>query len=201
MPSAYDPTSPAGQVRLLANDTNPADYLFTDAEITAFLTLDGQNVKRAAAQAIDTIADNEALVAKVITDHDLTMDGAQVIDRTLDSVVRIGLPATGEPVWDPVLEHTVPPQGTTVYSGPASLVKITDTARELTVVDQKVAVRTYQVTIRYCAEAILEEHVVDVVSSPDADLVGARLTMSAVERGSRRFSRVLQAVLAPNVSA
>ena len=80
MPSAYDPTSPAGQVRLLANDTNPADYLFTDAEITAFLTLDGQNVKRAAAQAIDTIADNEALVAKVITDHDLTMDGAKVAD-------------------------------------------------------------------------------------------------------------------------
>lgn len=76
---AYDPTSVTGQIRLLINDTGP-NSVFTDAEITAFLTLESGSVKRAAAQAIDTIADNEALVAKVITDHDLSMDGAKVAD-------------------------------------------------------------------------------------------------------------------------
>lgn len=78
MPASYDPTSNVGMVRLLSNDTNSDDYLFTDAEIGAFLTLEADSVKRAAAQAIDTIADNEALLAKAITSQDLQTDGPKV---------------------------------------------------------------------------------------------------------------------------
>ena len=78
MPNAYDPTSPVGMVRLLCVDTNPDDYLFTDAEIGVFLSMEGDSVKRAAAQAIDTIADNEALLSKAITTQDLQTDGAKV---------------------------------------------------------------------------------------------------------------------------
>lgn len=78
---AYDPTTSIGQVRLLCSDTQlPPAQVFTDAEITAFLALEGDNVKRAAAQAIDTIADDEALTSKVIKDHDLATDGAKVAD-------------------------------------------------------------------------------------------------------------------------
>ncbi|WP_109507352.1 hypothetical protein [Nocardioides speluncae] len=75
---AYDPTTPAGQVRLLINDTDDSDPVFSDEDITAFLTLEGDRVKRAAAQAIDTIADDEVLTSKVIRDHNLSTNGAAV---------------------------------------------------------------------------------------------------------------------------
>ena len=76
-----NPTTDDGQVRLLANDVADApDQVFTDAEIQAFLTLEGGNIKRAAAQAIDTIADNEALISKVIRSQDLQTDGAKVAE-------------------------------------------------------------------------------------------------------------------------
>lgn len=77
---AYDPTTPEGLVRLLLNDVGPTDFVFTDQEITAFLTLEGNNVKLAAAQAIDTNADNEALASKVLRSQDLSTDGAKVAD-------------------------------------------------------------------------------------------------------------------------
>ena len=80
MPDAYTPSTPAGMVRLLINDTNPDDYLFDDTEIATFLTMEGDVVKLAAAQAIDTIADNEALLAKAIRTQDLQVDGAKVAD-------------------------------------------------------------------------------------------------------------------------
>lgn len=76
--------SPRDQVRLLVND-RPAigddpNRVFTDDEIDAFLTLEGDVVKRAAAQALDTIADDEALTSKVIRTQDLATDGAKVAD-------------------------------------------------------------------------------------------------------------------------
>lgn len=78
MPVDY--TTPAGQVRLLINDTVEADPVFADAEITAFLALEAGVVKRAAAQALDVIADDEVLTSKVIRTQDLTTDGAKVAD-------------------------------------------------------------------------------------------------------------------------
>ena len=81
---AIDYTTPVGQVRLLVNDIDEGNLagglVFTDDQINAFLTLETGNVKRAAAQAIDTIADNEALASKVITDHQLQTDGAKLAD-------------------------------------------------------------------------------------------------------------------------
>lgn len=77
---AIDFETAAGRVRLLLNDVDEANLVFTDQEIAAFLALEGDNVKRAAAQAIDTNADNEALASKVIKDHQVTTDGAKVAD-------------------------------------------------------------------------------------------------------------------------
>lgn len=74
---AYDVTTPAGRVRLLINDT-AAVPVFADTDIAAFLELEGGNVKLAAAQALDTIADDEALTSKVIRTQDLGTDGAKV---------------------------------------------------------------------------------------------------------------------------
>lgn len=77
------------RVRLLANDPAGTAQVFTDADIANFLDLTGGDqvgtpdapnfvVKRAAADAVDVIASNEALVLKVITDHQLTTNGAAV---------------------------------------------------------------------------------------------------------------------------
>lgn len=76
-----DPTSD-DLVRFLVNDPKLDDGtpVFSDAEITGYLSLEGGSVKRAAAQAIDTIADNEALTSKYIRDHQLTIDGTKVAD-------------------------------------------------------------------------------------------------------------------------
>lgn len=75
-----DFTTPAGRVRLLLNDVDESAQVFTEAEIEAFLALEGENVKRAAAQAIDTNADNEALASKVLRSQDISTDGAKVAD-------------------------------------------------------------------------------------------------------------------------
>lgn len=77
---AIDFSTDEGKVRLLLNDVDEAAFVFTDPEIEAFLELEGGSVKRAAAQAIDTNADNEALASKVLRSQDLATDGAKVAD-------------------------------------------------------------------------------------------------------------------------
>lgn len=77
---AIDYTTSAGMVRVLVNDLEVGDFVFTDEEIAAYLAMEGDNVKRAAAQAIDTIADNEALASKVYRSQDVGTDGAKVAD-------------------------------------------------------------------------------------------------------------------------
>lgn len=79
MANTYDLDTDAGMVRLLLNDVG-APWVFTDDEITAFLTLEAGSVKRAAAQAIDTNATNEALASKVLRSQDVSTDGAKIAD-------------------------------------------------------------------------------------------------------------------------
>lgn len=83
MAYTYVLTDPVGQVRLLLNDVpagSPATAVFSDEEIAAFLALEGDSVKRAAAQAIDTNATNEALASKVLRTQDVQTDGAKLAD-------------------------------------------------------------------------------------------------------------------------
>ena len=75
---ALDYTTPIGLTRLLIPDTDEAAFLFLDAEITAFLGLNAANPRRAAAEALEALASNEALVSKVIRTQDLSTDGAKV---------------------------------------------------------------------------------------------------------------------------
>ncbi len=79
----YDPSTPAGRVRLLINDVDPTSPVFADDEITAFLDLEDGDVRYAAAQALDTIATNEALVLKVVKTMDLQTDGAKVAEALM----------------------------------------------------------------------------------------------------------------------
>jgi hypothetical protein len=75
MTFTYDTETTAGQVRLLVTDTDPERAIFDDAEVRAFLAMNADEVLLAAAQALDTIATNEALVQKRITLLDLSTDG------------------------------------------------------------------------------------------------------------------------------
>lgn len=63
-----DYSLPLGKVRLLITDvaTNPADRLFTDEQLDVFLDLGRNVVKRAAAQALLTIALSETLLGKKV---------------------------------------------------------------------------------------------------------------------------------------
>lgn len=71
----YDVSTSIGQVRMLCNDKYAEDFIFTDDEIRVFLTLNNDSTRLAAAMALDTIANDEAYVLKVITMLDLKTDG------------------------------------------------------------------------------------------------------------------------------
>lgn len=69
-------TEPTGKVRLLIPDRVAEEAIFTDGDIAAFLELEDGNIKRAAAQAIDTVSNDEALVQKVGKTLGLETNGA-----------------------------------------------------------------------------------------------------------------------------
>lgn len=83
-----DYATAVGQVRLLIPDTEQlldpsgtydhGEYVFSDPQIQAFLTLYSNNVKRAAAQAKLVLATSETLINKVIRTADYTTDGAKL---------------------------------------------------------------------------------------------------------------------------
>lgn len=77
MSFTYDTATDTGRVRLLITDRDSSNQTFSDEEIAAFLTLSG-SVFRAAAQALDVIATNEALVQKRIKTLSLQTDGPAV---------------------------------------------------------------------------------------------------------------------------
>ena len=92
----YDPTTDAGMVRLLLNDVDETREVFADEEIDAFLALEGGSIKRAAAQAIDTNASNEALASKVLRTQDLSTDGAKVAAAMREHADRLRAQADDE---------------------------------------------------------------------------------------------------------
>lgn len=83
MAFTYTLSTDAGKIRLMVPDNNAANYVFEDDEIDAFLSLEYNNVRRAAALALETIASNEAHVLKVIKLLDLQTDGAKTSDALL----------------------------------------------------------------------------------------------------------------------
>jgi hypothetical protein len=77
------------QVRLLISDTDAANYLFSADEVADFLAINAGSVRRAAAQALDAIAGNEALVSKKITTQDLQTDGPAVAASLRQSATEL----------------------------------------------------------------------------------------------------------------
>jgi hypothetical protein len=63
--------------------------LLSDADLAALLTLEGNDVRLAAAQALDIIASSEALVSKKIELLDLKTDGPAVAKALRDHAQRL----------------------------------------------------------------------------------------------------------------
>jgi hypothetical protein len=79
----YDPTAPNGQVRLTISDTQETTPIYSDEEISAFLTMENNSVLRASARALESIAVNQALTLKVIKLLQLATDGAKLAETLL----------------------------------------------------------------------------------------------------------------------
>jgi hypothetical protein len=78
MAFSYDLNTDVGKVRLLIMDNQSTAYLFEDGELSAFLLMEGDVVRRGAALALETMASNEAYVSKRIEILDLKTDGPAV---------------------------------------------------------------------------------------------------------------------------
>ena len=84
--------APTDTVRLLIADlsTDPQERLFTDEQLQTFLSMSrGASVRRAAAQALATIATSEVLLQKKIKDRDYSTDGPAVADSLLKQAAAL----------------------------------------------------------------------------------------------------------------
>jgi hypothetical protein len=95
-----DFTTLVGKVRALTGDTvqridpdapaDPAEYLFSDDQITAYLSIENDNVHFAAAACLSVLATNEALVSKKIrTEAGLQTDGPAVAKALQDAAKEL----------------------------------------------------------------------------------------------------------------
>jgi len=85
-----DYSTPVGQVRSLIPDVelleDPADlsaeaeYVFSDDVIQSYLALARDNIFRAAAFAVNTLATTEGLILKVLRSDDRQTDGSKLAD-------------------------------------------------------------------------------------------------------------------------
>jgi len=88
MTFTYDLDTDRGKVRLLCTDSVEDYEIFDDDDIDAFLSLESDGVKKAAALALETIASSEVLVQKRIKLLDLSTDGPA---ESAELVKRAGL--------------------------------------------------------------------------------------------------------------
>jgi hypothetical protein len=84
-----DPTTLIGQIRLRIADRNSVNPIFQDEDLEAFYAMEGDSLKRACAAALETIAINEALILKVITNQGLSTNGAALAQALNQSASRL----------------------------------------------------------------------------------------------------------------
>lgn len=89
MAFTFNVTTDVGKVRLLVPDRVADEPIFEDEEIEAFLALEDDDVRRAAALALETIASDQAYTLKVIRSLDTQTDGAKVSDALLKRAAQL----------------------------------------------------------------------------------------------------------------
>lgn len=94
----YTLSTNVGKMRAMIPDSNADAYVFEDAELEAFYSIEGESLKRATALALETIASNEAMVLKVVRLLDISTDGAKVSDALLKRAALLRTQADDEDV-------------------------------------------------------------------------------------------------------
>jgi len=80
----------ANKVRLLIPDTDVSgNHVFEDEEIAAFLAIEANDVRLAAAHALEVISSSEALKLKVLAVGDIKTDGAKLSDALMSRAKRL----------------------------------------------------------------------------------------------------------------
>lgn len=101
---AVDTESAVGQVRLLTADLDEANPVLADNLIKGYLSLNDDNVHRAAADVLDAIATTEVLLAKKIRTQDLSTDGPAVAAELRAQAARLRARAdSSESSWFEVI--------------------------------------------------------------------------------------------------
>jgi hypothetical protein len=110
---SYAPAAPASRdhVRLIIGDTNAAAFVFEDEELDMYLTTFGE-IQLAAAQAIRTLAVNQAKQALYYSINGLTMDRRRVAPSLLEAAKQLEDAAFKTP-WEleSILDHYVTDDG------------------------------------------------------------------------------------------
>lgn len=121
-------------------------------------------------------------------------DHAGILTDTYEATITIRNPQADTRTFNDSTGVTDTVASATAYTGPASLVLVSD-PQLLQVVDQPDYTTLFQVLLPEPTTGIGDGYVVHVNDSPDPMLDGKDLTIHGVLRGDRRFARVLNAVL------
>jgi hypothetical protein len=105
----YDPTTDAGMIRLLTDDTDGDNYVFTDAEIAAVYAANGSSVKRTAAQLLEIIATNRSKLAIKVGRGDVDEDLTKVASELRAQAALLRTQADDEDDTGACLEASVSP--------------------------------------------------------------------------------------------
>lgn len=78
MTFTYDPLTTIGKVRMVIPDRTESDAFWIDEEIESLIIENDNNWRRAAANALEIMASDAAIVDRVIRVQNLSTDGAAV---------------------------------------------------------------------------------------------------------------------------
>jgi hypothetical protein len=114
MTFTYIPGTPTGTVRLLCTDRDPDNEIFSDEEIAVFLDLNEQDVRLAAADALDQIAASQALILKYIEVNGLRTNGQAVANALHQQAESLRARAAAEAAEDDEYIDIIPGPGSII---------------------------------------------------------------------------------------
>ncbi len=83
MSFSFDTTTNIGKVRTLINDKVAASAVLSDEEVNVYLSLEGNDIYRSAASALEAIIINKQLLSKLIAAGDYKEDNRNVAEKLM----------------------------------------------------------------------------------------------------------------------
>jgi hypothetical protein len=96
--------------RLIIGDTDEDHVLFSDAEISTFLAMESNDVRYAAAAALDSIASSQARILKVTRLMDLSVDGVAVAKALREHAKQLRADSDGDGAFE-IAQQVFTPSG------------------------------------------------------------------------------------------